>query len=86
MIAALLGLVTGGWSKLATYAVAIAGAVAAVLGFAVMERRAGAAGVRAADVARELDDRRTADAISADVAAMGDAAVVEELKAKWSRP
>lgn len=64
MIALVTALFGGAWSKLATYAVVAVGAIGAVLGFAFVERRAGAAGVETADLKREVADGRTAAEVS----------------------
>ncbi|GAC1500193.1 MAG: hypothetical protein NVS1B6_06370 [Steroidobacteraceae bacterium] len=63
---ALLGLLSTAKGKALEWAAAVGAIVVGVLGFALLERRSGAAEVRADDVAREGADRRRADDIAAE--------------------
>ena len=79
----MIALLTGGWSKLVGWAVAAAAVIGAVLAALAEARHVGVQARENADLRQEAADRKRADRVGADVAALGDAEVVETLRKEF---
>lgn len=79
MIATLTGALAVVRTQAFQWAAAIASALAALLGFALFERRAGAAAVRTAELEREVADAHLAHGIAAEAARESEDEVLADL-------
>lgn len=83
---ALLGIFTGPFGKVATYAAAIAAALLALLAAYAGVKRIGAQQQQVADLQKTVSTVKVATDVQNSVAAASDDAVDRELRAKFSRP
>lgn len=85
MIAALSGALTLVQTKAFEWAAIVLGIVGGVLGFALLERRAGAQVIKTANLEREVADREKAAGVAAKVAPMTGSTARDALDKGFSR-